>query len=1442
MAIMTIIIKAIDKASEVARNVGNVTSNQMNKIAQATDKARQSGDKFSGAVVKVGTSGQSAYNQLNNAQQQYINKVTTASGVLDRMGLSGTGAGRAILSGMDLAHNAVNRVKQGVETLKSKIESTTVGSKLITGWDTVKTKVGEVIEKVRTGLGNALETAKNKLGNLNQTLGQVGMAFSSAFGALGLGSITQATIGLALTREQMTALMTATMGSKDAAVDFIGTLDKMTNSSLVSLNDLGNAMSKIKMATGMTNEQLKLIAPTVNDIGQRAILMGKSTQEAQELMVAAFRGLNGEFDMLKSNFGITRQMLLDAGWSGAADDVEGYNTALSKVLENGGSMEEMLESTPGQIALVKKAFSTAGREIGEVFLPAIKQVLDFMLWLKEANPWVFKLVICIGGLVSAFALLLPVLGSVIGSFQSLLIFLGILKGAEDATTLSTIAHTVAEKARAISTKAGAVAMGIAATAQKLYAFATSGNVIATVQATIASIAYRVAQIAGAAATNAMAAAQWLLNAAMSANPVMIVVIAIIALVAILWHLYNTNETVRGAIDWLWSSLQQLGQYIWGGLIAAWNALSQALAPVGDALQQLGQAIVGRLIEAWNRLMQILAPVGEAFTKLWDAINGGASSGANDTFSQLWGILQGVYDIVVQAASVFWDTFGPAIMFVAGIVQDYFIAVFTTVWGILEGVIGFIASLISIFADLIAGNISVGEALSLVWEQVKLLFLNVFTSIMTGIGQFAIDLVQKGVGAAQSFLTGVVNWVGQLPGKMWNFLLSVIAHVLTWRNEMIEKAKDAGSKFVNGVIDFLKTLPGKAWSWLLSTINKIIQFASEAYNKARQAGQNIINAIQAILSSLPGKMYEWGKNAVNRFINAIIDSIPGVRSALNMISSLFPHSPPKEGPLSEITEEGMYEYGESLGKAFGQGVNNTTKDVFRNLDRIPTTPTVTPRVSSVEASPVTTTASMDTGGMEDGRKVTSEQFSMMEQTVGTSWNNMALATQTGLNTIQSSMASTLSSVVANNNLAYSQIQSKSSSTLTALVQDNQVKYNSIQNNMKQTLTNIQMDNAAKYASILNTTESTLSNLQIQTDNSMKQVTTSWENMKNSLISAAESIRSRTTSEINHLTSNIATFYRKIQNPILLLAGPMPARYKNRPSSRMMGSAGGPRIRSRPRGSFAGTPNSPLKSSNRNKTTGNNLRLLSSSPGIPCNIGDDCFYAGGWDVSDPHVKEIMRIIKAYRPHFGEFGNLGLTVGDFENSTWPVKNNLALFEALANKIVSGSRYDFYFNSNGLSPYQNALRGAYNCYDGALIMLRLASVLGLGGYMAHGRWGNVGHVWAVVGGKTFDTTAKQGGYGWSSPKVSSGPMPSSFKLPSFNDPGDNEPIRVEEDINLNISIDLANLPDDMDEERVVQILQDTITDKDVVNKLVKNRGFQDELGIQVKKTERRIRRANGS
>jgi hypothetical protein len=1486
MAIMTIIIKAIDKASEVAVKVGNATKGQMDKIAQATDRARQAGDRFTGAVVKTGQSGMSAYAQLSNAQQEYINKVTKASGLLDRMGLSGSKAGNAILKGFDLVNNGVNRVRSGVETLKQRIESTTVGNKLITGFNTVKNKVTEVVQKIRTGFAQALDNAKNKVENLSNSMGELGMAVSSVFGALGLGSIYQATIGLAMTREQMTSLMTATMGSSDAAKGFVGYLDQMTNKSLVSLNDLGSAMSKIKMSTGMTNDQLKLIAPTVNDIGQRAILMGYDTAYAQELMVASFRGLNGEFDMLNTNFGITRQALLDAGWSGAATDVEGYNAALQKVLENGGSMEGMLQTTPGQIALLKKAFSTAGREIGEIFIPVIQSVLAFMLELKKTNPIVFKLIIVFGALISAFALALPVLGGVIGGFKSLLMFLGVINATQGATTLSTIrdtaarwlntasinANTTAENAgilakvraravelasaaaTAIRTAAVEVQTGMTASSMATLAAMTgvtnvntaaqNAGALTYIRATASLIAQRAAQIAGAAATWVMTAAQTALNAVMNANPIMLVVIAIVALIAILFYLYNTNETVRNAINWLFDGLKQLGAWIWGGLIAAWNALTSALAPVGAALQQLGGAILGRLMDAWNGLLSMLQPLIDAFGKLWAALgklwaalSGGASSGANDTFSQLWDILNQVWSVIVQLAEIFWSTFGPAIMMVAGIVQDFFGAALQTVFGILGAIIEYIATLITILADLIAGNITFEEAMGKVWNATGTLVMQVLTAIITGIGQFAIELVQKGVTAAQNFLTGIITWLSQLPGKAWALLLLVIAKALAWRNQMIARAKDAGTNFVNNVINFLKTLPGKAWTWFLNTLSRIVSFASQAYSRATTVGSNIINAIASYLSSLPGRMYQWGVNAINSFINAIINAIPGLRSALDMVASLFPHSPPKEGPLATITTANMEAYGESLGEAFAAGINNTTGDIFSNLtppgpvDIPVATSPVAGAVAAMPSQSVTTTIGMDTTGLAAGSgqaqaivagtvSFANEQYGQMQQNIGNTWNQMATITQTGFSGIQSNMQTTLNQIVANNQAGYQRIQGNTASTLTALLNDNRTKYNSIQKNMSSTLTTITNDNKSKYTSILNTTKSTLGTLQSKTNQSMGEVKKSWNGMRTSLISAASQVRSQTTSEINRLSSNIGTFYRKIRNPILFLAGPMPYRYQNRPMSSL------------PRGRFAGPgPGSSGSSSE--------IRKLDSAPAIPCQNPLDCYYAG-WDYSDPWYRTIMQYVNNYRPTFGDLGNMGLTVGSFKNSTFPIMGNMQAFDAVARKLIGGTRYSFYFNSRG-SPYQMAQSGAFNCWDGAMIMLALANAFGLSGYMAHGYWGDIGHVWAVINGKTYDTTAYQGGYGWSSPKVHAGPAPSSFSTTTASGSNVSE-LEIHETLDLNLTLQFEDLPDSIDEESLKSWLMSVINDSELVRKLVKDRGFQEWLKIEMKKTEMKDKRVAGS
>ena len=452
-------------------------------------------------------------------------------------------------------------------------------------------------------------------------------------------------------------------------------------------------------------------------------------------------------------------------------------------------------------------------------------------------------------------------------------------------------------------------------------------------------------------------------------------------------------------------------------------------------------------------------------------------------------------------------------------------------------------------------------------------------------------------------------------------------------------------------------------------------------------------------------------------------------------------------------------------------------------------------------------------------VAGEQYGLLQQNIGNTWNQMATTTRTGFQSIQSNMQTTLNQIVTNNRAGYSRIQSNTSSTLTALLNDNRNKYNSIQKNMSSTLTNITNDNKSKYTSILNTTKSTLGTLQSKTNQSMGEVKKSWNGMRTSLISAASQVRSQTTSEINRLSGNIGTFYRKIRNPILFLAGPMPYRYQNKP------------ISSLPRGRYAGPgPGSSGSSSE--------IRKLDSAPAIPCQNPLDCYYAG-WDYSDPWYRTIMQYVNNYRPTFGDLGNMGLTVGSFKDSTFPIMGNMQAFDAVARKLIGGTRYSFYFNSRG-SPYQMAQSGAFNCWDGAMIMLALANAFGLSGYMAHGYWGDIGHVWAVINGKlTIQPPIRVGMVGLR--LRSAGPAPSSFSTTTASGFNVSE-LEIHETLDLNLTLQFEDLPDSIDEESLKSWLMSVINDSELVRKLVKDRGFQEWLKIEMKKTEMKDKRVAGS
>jgi len=95
-----------------------------------------------------------------------------------------------------------------------------------------------------------------------------------------------------------------------------------------------------------------------------------------------------------------------------------------------------------------------------------------------------------------------------------------------------------------------------------------------VGAKIATIAYAVAQKAAAIGANIAAAAQWAWNAAMTANPIGLIIAAIVALIAIIVICVKNWDKITDALKNAWEWVKKTASMIWEGLCNAFIKLKQ----------------------------------------------------------------------------------------------------------------------------------------------------------------------------------------------------------------------------------------------------------------------------------------------------------------------------------------------------------------------------------------------------------------------------------------------------------------------------------------------------------------------------------------------------------------------------------------------------------------------------------------------------------------------------------------------------------------------------------------------------------------------------------------------------------------------------------------------------------------------------------------------------
>lgn len=194
-------------------------------------------------------------------------------------------------------------------------------------------------------------------------------------------------------------------------------------------------------------------------------------------------------------------------------------------------------------------------------------------------------------------------------------------------------------------------------------------------------AYKTVMLAITIATKAWAAVQALLNIALTANPIGLIIAAIAGLVAGIVLLYNRNETFRKIVQVTWAAIKNVIGAVWGwlsttvfpGLKAAFTVIgaaatwlwNNAITPAWNGIKEvigLAWEVASDLFDNWKRAMNLL---GQGALWLWNNAISPAWEGIKTAISAAWNFVSPILDKFSSG----WDALKSGITGASSAIKD-----------------------------------------------------------------------------------------------------------------------------------------------------------------------------------------------------------------------------------------------------------------------------------------------------------------------------------------------------------------------------------------------------------------------------------------------------------------------------------------------------------------------------------------------------------------------------------------------------------------------------------------------------------------------------------------------------------------------------------------------------------------------------------------------------